>query len=604
MTKSDLVMPTTTNTAGIDIITATAATPNKNSGSSACFGHYLYDFVLFSQNLSTLSADNQITNHWSTKMTHSLERNLNELEILFCKNNGTLSSGGTGAADYLYFHSLNGVQLLTKMLSRIMNGTRERLTSLTDLLAAFYELLCGEHLDVPDNVLQSQLVIDLLDILCHRINVWLDYLLDTTFMSNSGGGTTTKTCDIVVGAHCRLLSTIFDTLYGHYSTLTYSTDDSLAFNHIIQDVTSYIVWVGMINKLSHMMANPRDPVDDNPELTQCLRSIHRFGARLAADDTQLMLTFQMTHIGGVVSLIYGVHFHSGALQRADGDRTPPAVDHTLDLTLEVIRLLNYVSLLNLNVVQLRHICSYLLWYCTHHKREALVNETILLVGNFVGFNDENQAMLESGQRPTVVQQLCSLPIEYFSDDRLSAVLVQTLIACCFQNPQNWTVLEKEMSTLILLTFSESKVVGLQLRAVDSHVSAGFRRPTNSLGMAFEVIIELINRNQWSIPGPYLSRLHCRYLDTTMVTTTAITSGTGSRCVAITTDSTGAFTIPGTTAGYWPRVLPTNSTKFSFWLAKTGRVNLRRRISTITTIIAVRKLHEVLVLPFDVLIHTA
>ncbi|CAG2120884.1 unnamed protein product, partial [Medioppia subpectinata] len=326
-----------------------------------------------------------------------------------------------------------------------MNGTRERPTSLTDRsnakLAALYELVCGQHLDVADYVLQSQHVIDLLDILCHRIN-----LLDTTLMSTSGEGTTALTCDIVVGALCRLLSTIFDTLHGHYSTLTDSTDDSLAFNHIIQDLISYIVSVGMIDKLSLMMANTRGPVDDHPELTQCLRSVvslfsslsklmalrveERFGARLADDDTQLMLTFQMTHIGGVVSLIYGVLLHSGAPQRADGDRPPPAADHTLDLTLEVIRLLNYVSLLDLNVVQcvlggeglslqLRHICSYLLWYCTHHKKEALLNEAILLVGNFVVLNDENQALLESGQRPTVVQQLCSLPIEYFSDDRLS-----------------------------------------------------------------------------------------------------------------------------------------------------------------------------------------
>ncbi|CAG2121808.1 unnamed protein product, partial [Medioppia subpectinata] len=135
------------------------------------------------------------------------------------------------------------------MLSRIMNGTRERPTSLTDRsnakLAALYELVCGQHLDVADYVLQSQHVIELLDILCHRIN-----LLDTTLMS-----TATPTCDIVVGALCRLLSTIYDTLHGHYSTLTDSTDDSLAFNHIIQNVISYIVSVGMIDKLSLMMAN-------------------------------------------------------------------------------------------------------------------------------------------------------------------------------------------------------------------------------------------------------------------------------------------------------------------------------------------------------------
>ncbi|CAG2115852.1 unnamed protein product, partial [Medioppia subpectinata] len=255
------------------------------------------------KDLSALSADNQITGHWPTNMTHSLERNLNELEKLFRINSGRPSSGGTGAADSLYFHSLNGVQLLTKMLSRIMNGTREKPTSLTDRsnakLAELYELVCGQHLDVADYVLQSQHVIDLLDILCHRIN-----LLDTTLMGSSSGRTAAQTCDIVVGA---------------------LTDDCLAFNHIIQDVISYIVSVGMIDKLSLMMANTRGPVDDNPELTQCLRNVvslfsslsklmalrveHRFGARLADDDTQLMLTFQMTHIGGVVSLIYGVLLH-------------------------------------------------------------------------------------------------------------------------------------------------------------------------------------------------------------------------------------------------------------------------------------------------------
>ncbi|CAG2120634.1 unnamed protein product, partial [Medioppia subpectinata] len=284
----------------------TIQTPNKSKITKL--------FKIAVPDLSALSADTQITGHWPTNMTHSLERNLNELEKLFRNNSGRPSSGGTGAADSLYFHSLNGVQLLTKILSRIMNGTRERPTSLTDRsnqkLAALYELVCGQHLDVADYVLQSQHVIDLLDILCHRIN-----LLDTTLMN-----TAAPTCDIVVGALCRLLSTIFDTLHGHYSTLTDSTDDSLAFNHIIQDVISYIVSVGMIDKLSLMMANTRGPVDDNPELTQCLRSVvslfsslsklmalrveHRFGARLADDDTQLMLTFQMTHIGGVVSLIY------------------------------------------------------------------------------------------------------------------------------------------------------------------------------------------------------------------------------------------------------------------------------------------------------------
>jgi hypothetical protein len=118
--------------------------------------------------LSTLSADTQITGQWPSNMIHSSERTLNELEKIFRQN---------CANDSLFFYSLNGCQLLNKMLGRILNGTRERPTSLTDRanakLAVVFELTCAQHLDVSDYVLQSNLMIELLDILQHRLNVCL-----------------------------------------------------------------------------------------------------------------------------------------------------------------------------------------------------------------------------------------------------------------------------------------------------------------------------------------------------------------------------------------------------------------------------------------------
>ena len=63
-------------------------------------------------------------------------------------------------------------------------------------------------------------------------------------------------------------------------------------------------------------------------------------------------------------------------------------------------------------------------------------------------------MLHSGQRPTILQQLCCLPFEYFSDPRLVAVLFPTLISCCFGCEENRQMLQQEMSPAMLASFLE------------------------------------------------------------------------------------------------------------------------------------------------------
>lgn len=120
-------------------------------------------FVL--QELSVLSDDTQITGLWPSNMIFSLERNANELEKLLKQN----------INDCLYFHSLNGVSLLTKLLSRILNGNKEKPTSLTDRanvrLTNLLQIMCSQKFDVSDYVIHSNNMILLLDILSHRINV-------------------------------------------------------------------------------------------------------------------------------------------------------------------------------------------------------------------------------------------------------------------------------------------------------------------------------------------------------------------------------------------------------------------------------------------------
>lgn len=63
-----------------------------------------------------------------------------------------------------------------------------------------------------------------------------------------------------------------------------------------------------------------------------------------------------------------------------------------------------------------------------------------------------QVIVQSGRHPTVLQKLCQLPFQYFSDPRLIKVLFPSLIAACYNNRQNKIILEQEMSCVLLATF--------------------------------------------------------------------------------------------------------------------------------------------------------
>lgn len=137
---------------------------------------------------------------------------------------------------------------------------------------------------------------------------------------------------------------------------------------MIYIIDSYIVSIGMIDKLSLFMSNIRAPIDEMPELADFLKDLvllltaitnvlslrcdntGAFGVRLTDDDTQFMMTLRMTHICGVISLLYGLLLHSGAPVRTDD--TPPIVsNHVMELAFESIRFINHVSLLDLNMIQ-------------------------------------------------------------------------------------------------------------------------------------------------------------------------------------------------------------------------------------------------------------
>ena len=117
------------------------------------------------KDLQSYSNDDKITGAWPSNMVQSVERIINELEKLLKNSNN----------EQLYLNTLNGLQLLCKLLSRIIQGTHERPTCLPDrvnvklcnlILVACYGCQANSLY-----LLQSNCIMAIFDVFTHRCNV-------------------------------------------------------------------------------------------------------------------------------------------------------------------------------------------------------------------------------------------------------------------------------------------------------------------------------------------------------------------------------------------------------------------------------------------------
>ncbi|KAM9502889.1 S phase cyclin A-associated protein in the endoplasmic reticulum-like isoform 5-T5 [Salvelinus alpinus] len=255
-----------------------------------------------------------------------------------------------------------------------------------------------------------------------------------------------------------------------------------SFNARAQDLISYVVNMGLIDKLYSCFLSVQGPVDESPKMSAFLqqatallhamcklcftvtgRSPSIFDNK-RTDLTGLTALLQSTDLVGVVHTLYCILLHSSALPEpaAQGPQEPYAPG-VIQVALTGLRFLNSFALLDLSAFQtvlgaeglslaFRHIVSSLLWYCSQHSSEELLQEVIICVGYFTVNHPDNQVIVQSGRQPSVLQKLCQLPFQYFSHPRLIKVLFPSLISACYNNPQNKVILQQEMSCMLLATF--------------------------------------------------------------------------------------------------------------------------------------------------------
>ncbi|XP_061451495.1 S phase cyclin A-associated protein in the endoplasmic reticulum isoform X2 [Rhineura floridana] len=415
-----------------------------------------------------------------------LDRILGEISRILEKEN---------TADQVAFHVAGGFTALEQVLQVVTTSaslnavSRIPLKSLCGTINA-YHLACSNCMENCTYALFSNKITFLMDLLMHQLMVYVpddhNSTLGRTASKQVFEGLTTGVLRIVaVVFGCLISSVPYENNQICAPKLVQEPKNKSlqaeAFNSRVHDLISYMVNIGVIEKLCCCFLSIQGPIDENPKIATFLQNataaLHGMcqlcftvngrswtifdDAR--QDPTGLTAVLKATDLVGVLHMLYCILFHGTIADMSTASPKESYAENTVQVALQSLCFFNSFAVLDLPTFQsivgaeglslaFRHIISSLLWHCSQHTCEALLHEVIVCVGYFTVNHPDNQVIVQSGRHPTVLQKLCQLPFQYFSDPRLIKVLFPTLIAACYNNPQNKIILEQEMSCVLLATF--------------------------------------------------------------------------------------------------------------------------------------------------------
>uniref|UniRef100_A0A669CPM3 S-phase cyclin A-associated protein in the ER n=1 Tax=Oreochromis niloticus TaxID=8128 RepID=A0A669CPM3_ORENI len=427
----------------------------------------------------------QDSGQWANNKVSGLDRTLGEISRILEKQNN---------ADQVAFQVGGGLSALEQILQVITAAStptavpRIPLKSLCSAVN-IYNLACSCCALNCSYVLFSNKIVLLMDLLLHQLTLYVPDEDKSIF----GRSVNKQVFEGLTTGLLQTISTILGSLWPHISdsgqgenTCISSQDAKVkssaaeSFNTRTQDLISYVVNMGLIDKLYGCFLSVQGPVDEHPKMSAFLQQASALLHSMCKlcfvvtgrapsifdnkrqDPTGLTALLQSTDLVGVVHTLYCILLHSFLPESASQSQEPygPGV---IQVALQGIRFLNSFALLDLSAFQsvlgaeglslaFRHIVSSLLWYCTQQSSEELLHEVIICVGYFTVNHPDNQMIVQSGRQPSVLQKLCQLPFQYFSHPRLIRVLFPSLISACYNNPENKVILQQEMSCVLLARF--------------------------------------------------------------------------------------------------------------------------------------------------------
>ncbi|XP_058264688.1 S phase cyclin A-associated protein in the endoplasmic reticulum isoform X2 [Hemibagrus wyckioides] len=428
----------------------------------------------------------QDSGQWANNKVSGLDRTLGEIARILEKQNN---------ADQVAFQVGGGLSALEQILQVVTAAStptavpRIPLKSLYAAVNVYY-LACSRCYSNCFYVFYSNKITPLMDLLLHQLTLYVPDEDKSIF-----GRTVNK--QIFEGLTTGLLqttATIVNLLEpagleaGKSSSWICSPDIKIktveSFTSRAQDLISYVVNMGVIDKLYGCFLSVQGPIDESPKMSAFLEQASALLYALCKlcfavngrsssifdnkrqDPTGLTALLQNTDLVGVLHMLYCILLHSTVPEPQSGSMASlqePYSPAVVQVALQGLRFLNSFALLDLTAFQsvlgaeglslaFRHIVSSLLWYCSQNSSEELLHEVIICVGYFTVNHPDNQVIVQSGRQPSVLQKLCQLPFQYFSHPHLIKVLFPSLISACYNNQQNKVMLQQEMSCVLLATF--------------------------------------------------------------------------------------------------------------------------------------------------------
>ncbi|XP_062848050.1 S phase cyclin A-associated protein in the endoplasmic reticulum isoform X2 [Trichomycterus rosablanca] len=428
----------------------------------------------------------QDSSQWANNKVSGLDRTLGEISRILEKQNN---------ADQVAFQVGGGLSALEQILQVVTSAStptavpRIPLKSLSAVVNVYY-LACLGCYSNCFYVLYSNKIAPLMDLLLHQLTLYVPEEDKSIF-----GRSVNK--QVFEGLTTGLLQTTATILHFlNPSGLEAGKETSWIcfpdvknkvvenFNTRAQDLISYVVNLGLIDKLYGCFLYVQGPIDENPKMSAFLEQaaalLHAMCKLCFAvngrsssifdnkrqDSTGLTALLQSTDLVGVLHMLYCILLHNSVPELQSGSVATPQESYSpavIQVAFQGMRFLNSFALLDLAAFQsvlgaeglslaFRHIVSSLLWYCSQNSSEELLHEVIICVGYFTVNHPDNQVIVQSGRQPSVLQKLCQLPFQYFSHPRLVKVLFPSLISSCYNNQQNKVILQQEMSCVLLATF--------------------------------------------------------------------------------------------------------------------------------------------------------
>ncbi|XP_025739692.1 S phase cyclin A-associated protein in the endoplasmic reticulum isoform X1 [Callorhinus ursinus] len=463
-------------------------TETKNSGSDSPYKAKLQR--LAKDLLKQLQV--QDSGPWANNKVSALDRTLGEITRILEKKN---------VADQIAFQVAGGLTALEHILQVVVPTTNVNTASrippksLCNTINV-YNLTCNNCSENCTDVLFSNKITFLMDLLIHQLTVYIPDENNAIL----GRNTNKQVFEGLTTGLLKVSAVVFTCLIANRpdgnsrpATPKISTQEMKnkpsqgdAFNSRVQDLISYVVNIGLISKLHGCFLSVQGPVDENPKMATFLQHaaelLHGMCTLCFAvtrrsysifdnnrqDPTGLTAALQATDLAGVLHMLYCVLFHGTISDPGPASPKESYTQNTVQVAIQSLQLFNSFAALDLPAFQsivgaeglslaFRHIASSLLGHCSQVSCESLLHEVIVCVGYFTVNHPDNQVIVQSGRHPTVLQKLCQLPFQYFSDPRLIKVLFPSLIAACYNNRQNKIILEQEMSCVLLATFIQDFV---------------------------------------------------------------------------------------------------------------------------------------------------